>query len=441
MQKKGRLLSFMLLICMVISLCLPVAAYAADDSGTSESYDRQIEEYKESIEEVMNQVTDEETKRKYEAIVGHLFSNTTKELFMGSSSSNYTIKAGYAQIDEAIRKANETMSWWERMTDMNVTALSNVWKSQFRKEAESYGIEYGNTFNNQGGTAEEIENASIKVNLLTWNRDKKNNGSAIANLEQGVVMKFLKAFDSFSGFTTWTRGIAIALTITFGCSAIMAMTMDRNASTETLQREFIKILFGIWVIMNYKFFALLIIRLGTIITEHVMITDFTSAKGKYVYLTMCQSFSELVQESPNISGFGILQMQGQGSYVGSGIGNAVSNFAATISNFVGGGLTQLASSLTVYAVVIEIGIRYMFTPIAIADLYSEKFRSNGWMWLKKLFAVSMQGAVIFMIIYSVDVLKNAIDTASVITNTAINLTMIGMFAKSRQIANDIIGVH
>lgn len=83
----------------------------------------------------------------------------------------------------------------------------------------------------------------------------------------------------------------------------------------------------------------------------------------------------------------------------------------------------------------------MFTPIAIADLYSERFRSNGWMWLKKLFAVSMQGAVIFMIIYSVDVLKNAIDTASIITNTAINLTMIGMFAKSRQIANDIIGVH
>ena len=254
-------------------------------------------------------------------------------------------------------------------------------------------------------------------------------------------MKFLKAFDSFSGFTTWTRGIAIALTIVFGCTTIMTMTMDRNASTETLQREFIKILFGIWVIMNYKFFALLIIRLGSIITERVMITDFNSAKGKYVYLTLCQSFSELVQAAPNISEFGIMQMQGQGSYVGSGIGNAISNFASTISNFVGGGLTQLASSLTVYAVVVEMGLRYMFTPIAIADLYSEKFRSNGWMWLKKLFAVSMQGAVIFMIIYGVDVLKNTIDTASVITNTAINLTMIGMFVKSRQIANDIIGVH
>lgn len=441
MNKKNKFISFILLFCTISSLYLPIVVYAGSDDEAEESYNNQIEEYKSSIEEVMDQITDEETKKKYEAIVSYLFDDATKEMFVAPNSENYTIKAGYAQIDKAIEKANATMSWWERMTDINVTALTNVWKSQFRKEAEAYGIEYGKTFSNQGSTAEEIENASIKVNLLTWDRDKKNNGTALANLEKGVVMKFLRAFDSFSGFTTWTRGIAIALTITFGCSTIMTMTMDRNASMETLQRELIKILFGVWVIMNYKFFALLIIRLGTIITERVMITDFSSAKGKYVYLTMCQSFSELVQESPNISGFGILQMQGQGNYVGSGLGNAVSNFFSTISNFVGGGLTQLASSLTVYAVVIEIGLRYMFTPIAIADLYSERFRSNGWMWLKKLFAVSMQGAVIFMIIYSVDVLKNAIDTASIITNTAINLTMIGMFAKSRQIANDIIGVH
>lgn len=440
MNKKNKLTSFILLFCMIFPLCLPIATYAVDNDETSDSYNNQIDEYKKSIENVKELITDEETKKKYEAIISCLFDDATKELFVGSSE-NYTIKAGYDQIEKVIEIAYGTLPWWDLKTEINVQALRNIWKSQFRREAEAYGIEYGNTFSNQGSTAEEIENASIKVNLLTWNRDKKNNGTAIANLEQGVVMKFLRAFDSFSGFTTWTRGIAIALTITFGCSTIMTMTMDRNASMETLQREFIKILFGIWVIMNYKFFALLIIRLGTIITEHVMITDFNSAKGKYVYLTMCQSLSEIVEESPNIFGFGVMQMQGQGGYVGTGIGNAISNFASTISNFVGGGLTQMASSLTVYAVIIEIGLRYMFTPIAIADLYSEKFRSNGWIWLKKLFAVSMQGAVIFMIIYSVDVLKNAIDTASVITNTAINLTMIGMFAKSRQIANDIIGVH
>ena len=63
------------------------------------------------------------------------------------------------------------------------------------------------------------------------------------------------------------------------------------------------------------------------------------------------------------------------------------------------------------------------------------------MYLKKLFACSMQGAVIFMIIYAVNALKMSLATFDPITLTAINLTMIGMFAKSRQIANDAIGVH
>lgn len=441
MNKKKGVVSLIILSLLFLTLCLPTAAYAASGSSdVSESYDKQIEGYKKDIEEIMDKVSDEDTKKKYEEIVNYLFDNSTKEKFMGDSAE-YTIKAGYKTIEEAIGKAHSSMGWWERLTDNNITVLTNVWKSQFRREAEAFGIEYGNTFNNQGGTSEEIENASIKVNLLTWNRDKKNDGTSINTLEQGVIYKFLNSLESYSGFTGWVRAIAIALTITFGCATLMTLTMDRNASTEALQREFAKILFGVWFIMNYKFFALLIIRLGTLVTENVLITDFSSAKGKYVYLTLCQSFSEIVQASPNISGLGVLYAQGMGSYVGSGIGNAVSNFASSISNYVGGGLTQLASSLTVYAVAIEIGVRYLFTPIAIADLYSEKFRSNGWMYLKKLFAVSMQGAVIFMIIYCVDVLKNAIDTGSVITNTAINLTMIGMFVKSRQIANDIIGVH
>lgn len=126
----------------------------------------------------------------------------------------------------------------------------------------------------------------------------------------------------------------------------------------------------------------------------------------------------------------------------SDLGSGLSGLFGSITGLFGNGLVQLASSLVVYAVAIEIAIRYLFTPLAIADLYSEKWRSNGWMWLKKLFAVSMQGAVIFLIIYVTDIFKDSLGASfSVITNTAINLTMIGMFAKSRQIANDIIGVH
>ena len=133
----------------------------------------------------------------------------------------------------------------------------------------------------------------------------------------------------------------------------------------------------------------------------------------------------------------------------TGIWNGIKDFGTqmsegigAVSGFLGNGIIQLASSLVVYAVAIEIGVRYALTPIAIADLYSERFRSAGWMWLKKLLACAMQGAVLYLIIFVTNELKSSIGaTFSVITNTAINLTMIGMYAKSRQIANDIIGVH
>ena len=127
---------------------------------------------------------------------------------------------------------------------------------------------------------------------------------------------------------------------------------------------------------------------------------------------------------------------------GADAASSLSGIFGSITGLFGNGIVQIASSLVIYAVVIELVVRYLFTPLAIADLYSEKWRSNGWMWLKKLFAVSMQGAVIFLIIYVTDIFKDGLGASfSVITNTAINLTMIGMFAKSRQIANDIIGVH
>ena len=132
-----------------------------------------------------------------------------------------------------------------------------------------------------------------------------------------------------------------------------------------------------------------------------------------------------------------------------GIGNVTSGLASmfgqgfdTLTGMLGNGIVQLASSLAVYSVAIEIGVRYAFTPIAIADLYSEKFRSSGMQWLKKLLACALTGAVMYVVIYSADIFKNAVGaTFSVITNTAINLTMIGMLFRARQIANDIVGVH
>ena len=59
--------------------------------------------------------------------------------------------------------------------------------------------------------------------------------------------------------------------ITFGAVSMMNMIQDKNASNEALSREFIKLMIGVWFIYNYKFFALLIIRAGTLILENVIV--------------------------------------------------------------------------------------------------------------------------------------------------------------------------
>ncbi len=429
-MKKKKILAFLCLCCMLFSLCVPTIAFAANDEKLEEN----IEAYKGLIDQVIADQTElgnDENAKFYTDIKAQL-----EEMDLSGKS---TIRGGYEIIDHI---------YFDLYSEYgkNIFYLKSVWKERFRSIAEQSGVEMGtlttvdengNITESQGTESNELENASVKVNLLTW-----NNKDGLEAKNQGVIMEMLKGFDNTTKFTAWVRGIAIALAITFGCVTMLSMTQDRQMTTEALQREFIKLLFGIWFIMNFKFFALLIIRVGTLIVEQVMLmpTNLTGTRENQVVNALWQSLAEIAEEYPEGAGFFSMVTTG-GNNIFDGLGASLSNTFGAFTGFIGSGIIQLASSLVVYAVAAEIGIRYVFTPIAIADLYSERFRSNGWMWLKKLFACSMQGAVIFMIIFVINIIKQSVDTFDPITNTAINLTMIGMFAKSRAVANDIVGVH
>ena len=428
---------------LIIAMLLTILATSMPIFAATDSFEEEIDAYEALIRQAAEN-SDTETKAKFNALADKLFSDEMKHRFMDLNNEEYkTIKGGYAAIEEVIEEIYGDYSWWEILfggVDVNAKVLSQEWKSQFRTDAEQFGIEYGNIFNNKGDDRDEIKNASIKVNILTWSRDTDSKGKPIQNNERGVMLKLLTSMEGFHNFSTIICGISVAITIAFGCATLIQMSEDRNLSESALTREFAKILLGVWFIFNYKYFTLLVIRIGTLITQELLTDDFTSNRGQIVYRMMCRSIYELVDEKGNI--FDSLTATSAGFYnIGSGLGNVLSQGMTFVSSFIGGGFIQLASSMTIYVIAIEIAVRYLFTPIAIADLYSEKFRSTGFMWLKKLLACSMQGAIIFAIIFSSDALKKAISSADGITITAINLTMLGMFAKSRQIANDVIGVH
>ena len=128
----------------------------------------------------------------------------------------------------------------------------------------------------------------------------------------------------------------------------------------------------------------------------------------------------------------------------------------------------------IYSRIIEVGIRMCFMPIGVSDAFTHGINSPGMRYIKKFFAVCLQSAVLFMILFiglqimagtaaggpsAVDGLQNAgagifsyfaapADSTLIIFFTifgwlgdiVVMIAMIGAMLKSQQIVNDIAGV-
>ena len=444
-MKIRKLIPLLLCICTLLSFAAPFRAYAEDgqgDAGTGSgaaptTLDPQVDELLKAAAQCPQD--SDEAVAKRDKIIALLYEK------LPDLEKDPTVQGGYNIITEILKDSDVDMAG-------ATSAVKTLWQKYYKTEAMSLGVNFNSsadiTYTDENGTQHTIKNsgnaksdAGVKVNILTWNKSKDSQGNALDKINQGVISKMLtSASTALSSFADTIRAFAVALAITFGVIGIMNMVQDRNASNEMLTREFVKLFLGVWFIYNYKFFALLIIRAGTLVTETIMSAVGGSSNHAAQY-ALVKSLYTILSGTSDITSLSTSFMTGIGQMFGDVL-SSMSGALGDITGFFGSGIVQMSSSLVIYAVAIEIVIRYIFTPIAIADLYSEKWRSNGWMWLKKLFAVSIQGAVIFMIIYLTDLLKSEIGgTFSIVTNTAINLTMLGMFAKSRQIANDLIGVH
>ena len=353
-----------------------------------------------------------------------------------------TIEDGKKIISEATSTGYQLSTFSSIFSlDNNAMLFGKSWESKFEVKAQSLGMDAGDSltafFGNGAfftSSTSQIADNTSNVNILTW---KSPAGSTA--LHQGQISTILNIFDTgFRDFSNIIVAISIALAIAFGGASIVSLSMDRNASGDALSREFFKLLLGIWVMCNYKYFALLLIRLGTLLTETVKSVGIDGAQNSTSYqstIAIWESFKELLSEIPSPNAMQAATSTGQLAVTTRG---GSSNTVLDLLTHLGGtAVYNFVVSLIVYAVAIEIGIRYLFTPLAIADLYSEKMRSNGFNWLKKLLAVSLQGALIFLMIYGATKLKNSYGLNSI----AVNLCTIGMVASSKLLANEIVGAH
>ena len=419
---KKRICFVTAILLILIHLFTPIATYA-DNSSKIEDLYAQAEK---KAENQRNQDDGEEDKTAIEQC-----QEMIKELrgMRDSIEANPTIRGGYDIIDEI--KINGD--------------FGSLWKSNFREEAQSLGIEFGDLTGRDDGQKmnDEIQDSAVKVNILTWNNNTVG-GEQVQTVNSGAIQDMIDGIEKsgiLTNFMTPLAAIGIALVIAFGGASLINLSMERSVTNEAVTREFIKIVIGVFIIYNCRTFALAIISAGSWVIEKLQLSFTNTSYADSMEYALVNSFIQTIEENNPITEIKSSFATGVGN-LAQGLLNQFGNIFNSFSGFIGNGIIQLASSLAIYSVAIEIGVRYVFTPIAIADLYSEKFRSNGVMWLKKLLACVLTGAVIYMIIFVTDAFKDSVGaTFSVITNMAINLTMIGMLFRARQIANDIVGCH
>lgn len=99
--------------------------------------------------------------------------------------------------------------------------------------------------------------------------------------------------------------------------------------------------------------------------------------------------------------------------------------------------------------IIEAGVRFAFMPIGISDAFTHGINSPGMRYIKKFFAVCLQGAVLLAIMIAGTNMMALITAGDdgfgiagnlgVVSQLVIGFTMIGAMMKSQQLVNDIVG--
>ncbi len=145
-----------------------------------------------------------------------------------------------------------------------------------------------------------------------------------------------------------------------------------------------------------------------------------------------------------------------GQYVFNGMMLNVTSFDALLS-----GISQILAKFLVYQVLIEVGIRRIFCPLAVAEIYGEGLRSPGVRYIKKFVACFIKliiaiasGWVAASVASSIvqGVLNMDFTSAgnpfqkiahiegSIMQLHAINFCIIGMIFKGGQLADEIVGI-
>lgn len=475
MKKLKKILTTIFTVLVMLgSVCsfTGVTAYAEDDQ-----FEEDNNATKKSLEDVITNLKNankEGTANKLQTLIDTLEAKSNDDDAL--QSTNDAIK----MIEDVLGDSAflEVMGW-DSIYTSNAATLETEWINAMG----DFLVPYGVTINKYTKKTTGYNTLSDPYSLYYWDADihytyhaedsgeKRDDEAAKTDKATKMIQKLRWSNDSSSEVSLSTyigrfestyvptigallQSIAAALIVAFGASNLLKMSSDRMVSYDAVLREFAKLIFGVWFIFNYQYVAIVILRVGTFITEALMdgISVADSSKNAQLLRRALWAGLETVMQGTKVdimfnglsnAATGVYQITTESS--GNGLGDVINSILGFLSgggNILGGNtIVSIAINWVVFALLIELGIRYIFTPIAIADLYSEGFHSNGMRWLKKMLACALTGGLMYLAVYGTNVLKSQITGWHPIQYAAINLTMTGFFVKCRMIADEIVGVR
>lgn len=341
--------------------------------------------------------------------------------------------------------------------DQSISA--GAWKSLFSKSCESENVPKNKK--QLESEVDALNDATNKLHILWWDDDASGTNKSAMKL---MIDKLLDESSPARTVMSICTTLGATLCLVFSITSILEKATERSVSTEALWRSFLQMCLGIWIIYNCLYVATAIIYIGGDVILKAVIQTSTATNANGAAIKMRIAMWNTVIAAANNGGISNLQGSvasgGWASVVEllsnsfSAAADAVYGFAAgwpnvvkSIINFVGGNVINGIISLTVYAIAIEMCIRFVFTPVAVGDMFSEKFRSTGVRWLKGLAACALQGTIVYVTVLVGTNLRTILESGgaiqgfSPVTSALVNFTMIGFFVKSKGIASEIVGTH
>ncbi len=421
----------------VLSLSVSITSFAA----------MSLDEYDETMYDTVKQLIEEEVDQDIKDTELEILEAIRTEI-TSQGSSLESQKEG----TRLIKKVASDKSLW-----------ASQWIAAFQKACDQYGVPSSVI----SGTADAGADADAvnKLHILQWDEDT----SGVNRSAMKLMIDRIMSNTALTNVMGICMAFASSLCIAFGFGDILQQVTEKSASTEALWRAFLKMCIGLFIIYNSLYIAAAIICAGDVIlTAALNATNGVGAVDTGAYRTHMALWLSVTSIEKS-GGFSLLAKTAGSGNAGvfstafnaanAWVGNQMSAVFSGIPSVLGGPLIGLVTkfagsaiisfviSLTVYAIAIDIGVRFVFTPLAVADLFSERFRSTGVRWLKSLVAAAIQGVIVYVIVIVGTQLREILESGALIpgfspvTSCIVNLTMIGLFVKSAAIAREIAGPH